>query len=65
VRGYMHWTLLDNFEWAEGFEQQFGLATRERQLRPSARVYGGIARANAIGDELMSLKAGPLTRLAG
>ncbi len=54
VRGYMHWTLLDNFEWAEGFEQRFGLATRERELRPSARVYGGIARANAIADQLMS-----------
>ncbi len=52
VRGYMHWTLLDNFEWAEGFEQRFGLATRERELRPSARVYGGIARANAITSRL-------------
>lgn len=50
VRGYMHWTLLDNFEWAEGFEQKFGLATRERTLRPSAQVYGSIARANALSD---------------
>jgi beta-glucosidase len=48
VRGYMHWTLLDNFEWAEGFEQRFGLATRERQLRPSAQVYAQIARSNAL-----------------
>jgi beta-glucosidase len=53
VRGYMHWTLLDNFEWAEGYEQRFGLATRERQLRPSARVYGAIARANGLGDEVL------------
>lgn len=52
LRGYLHWTLLDNFEWAEGFEQRFGLATRERQLRPSARVYGTIARANGLPDEL-------------
>jgi beta-glucosidase len=48
VRGYMHWTLLDNFEWAEGFEQRFGLATRTRELRPSAHVYGSIARNNAL-----------------
>lgn len=51
VRGYMHWTLLDNFEWAEGFGQKFGLATRDRVLRPSAHVYGAIARANAVEDD--------------
>jgi beta-glucosidase len=53
LRGYMHWTLLDNFEWAEGFEQRFGLATRARQLRPSARVYETVARANALPDEVL------------
>lgn len=52
VRGYLHWTLLDNFEWAEGYEQRFGLATRDRQLRPSARVYGAIARANGLPDDV-------------
>jgi beta-glucosidase len=50
LRGYMHWTLMDNFEWAEGFEQHFGLATRDRVLRPSASLYGRIARDNALNE---------------
>jgi beta-glucosidase len=48
LRGYMHWTLLDNFEWADGYSKRFGLATRDRALRPSATIYGDIARANAL-----------------
>jgi len=53
VRGYLHWTLLDNFEWMAGFSKTFGLiavdrATFERTVKPSARWLGEIARANAI-----------------
>jgi beta-glucosidase/6-phospho-beta-glucosidase/beta-galactosidase len=47
----MHWSLLDNFEWAEGYEQRFGLATRDRKLRPSATLYGQIARANGLEED--------------
>ena len=44
LRGYMYWSLLDNYEWAYGFEKRFGLvevdfATMERHVRPSAYVY--------------------------
>lgn len=53
VRGVFLWSLVDNFEWAEGWGMRFGLyamdeRTGERTLRPSGALYGIIARANAI-----------------
>jgi beta-glucosidase len=53
VRGYHAWTLLDNFEWAEGFAQRFGLAfvdfaTRARTLKESGRWFGRVAAENAL-----------------
>jgi beta-glucosidase len=53
VRGYLHWTSFDNFEWAEGYSARFGLiacdpATQERRLRPSARLYAQICRTNRL-----------------
>ncbi len=51
VRGYFHWSLLDNFEWAEGFWPKFGLCevdrkTFERRMRPSAKTYARICKNN-------------------
>ncbi|OHA08934.1 MAG: hypothetical protein A3A44_00025 [Candidatus Sungbacteria bacterium RIFCSPLOWO2_01_FULL_60_25] len=53
VRGYFHWSLLDNFEWDKGFWPRFGLVevnyqTLERKIRPSAREYQKIIEANAV-----------------
>ena len=53
VLGYMHWSLLDNFEWIFGFDGQLGLvsvdrSTFERTPKPSADVYSRIALANAV-----------------
>jgi beta-glucosidase len=53
VRGYMHWTAWDNFEWAEGFTQRFGLFAVEpgslrRVAKPSAALYAAICRSRAI-----------------
>ncbi|MFH1744903.1 MAG: glycoside hydrolase family 1 protein [bacterium] len=53
VRGYFYWSLLDNFEWASGFEPKFGLykvnrETMERTARASAQVYAEICKNNSI-----------------
>ena len=54
VVGYLHWTLLDNFEWIFGYDVRFGLhevnrETFARTPKPSAAVYAAIACANAVG----------------
>ena len=59
VIGYLHWSLLDNFEWADGYLGRFGLyavdfddPARARRPRRSARIFARIARENGIDAEL-------------
>lgn len=56
VLGYIHWSLLDNFEWFSGYREQFGLValdrtTFQRTVKPSAHVLEAIARANGLRAE--------------
>lgn len=51
VRGYFHWSLMDNFEWAEGYAKRFGLVyvdyqTQERIPKDSFAWYREIVRTN-------------------
>lgn len=53
VKGYFHWSLIDNFEWAAGFKPRFGLFEVDyqdfkRTARPSAKFYADICKNNRI-----------------
>lgn len=55
VKGYLHWSLTDNFEWAEGLSPRFGLVrvaypTQERTFRKSAELYARVAADNSIEE---------------
>jgi beta-glucosidase len=53
LRGYVHWSAFDNFEWAVGYAMEFGLiavdrTTQDRHPKPSAAYLGEIARNNKV-----------------
>jgi beta-glucosidase len=44
IRGFFHWTGVDNYEWRHGYDVSFGIVDRDRKIRPSARVLERAAR---------------------
>jgi beta-glucosidase len=59
VKGYFHWSLVDNFEWERGWTQRFGLwgldvETQKRIRRTSVDVYEAICKENGISSEMVA-----------
>ena len=59
VKGYFHWTLVDNFEWERGWSQRFGLweldtSTQGRRKRASADFFAEICRENGLSAEMVA-----------
>jgi len=58
VKGYFHWSLVDNFEWERGWSQRFGLwglnlENQARIRRPSVDMYAEICKTNSISAEVV------------
>jgi len=58
IKGYFHWTLVDNFEWERGWTQRFGLweldeESQVRRKRRSADLYAAICGENALTSQMV------------
>ena len=56
IRGYFYWTLMDNFEWAEGYKMKFGLyevdfETQARILRESSSLFAKMVKKPGIDSQ--------------
>lgn len=52
VKGYIYWTLMDNFEWADKYRPKFGLMTIDRKERESSKIYSDICKNNGIRESI-------------
>ncbi|MER6119394.1 family 1 glycosylhydrolase [Streptomyces sp. NPDC001743] len=63
VRGYYHWSLMDNFEWLQGYGARFGLyevdrTTMKRTPTEAAKVYSAVAEARTLTPQIRKLYGG-------